>query len=120
MADITLNLQAKVNLEDSVYQISPLDITKTLVVLDRQSKYLASGNNAIVVPRNQLSAVIVSYCLIIFNAGLATSVYTLKGVNGDTGIVLPTTPGYAFIPISGDFVINSSFADNLPTELIFF
>jgi len=120
MADITLNLQGNANLDDGSQQISPASIAKTLSVLDRQSKYLALGNNSIVVPRNQLSAVIVSYCLIIFNAGLATSVYTLKGVNGDTGIVMNTTPGYAFIPISGDFVINSSFADNLPTEFIFF
>lgn len=120
MADITLNLQGQANLDDGSQQISPPSITKTLSVLERQAKYLALGNNAIAVPKNGSGVAVTSYCLIVFNAGNTTSVYTLKGVNGDTGIVLPTTPGYAIVPTAADFVINSSYADITPTEFIFF
>jgi len=120
MADITLSLQGKVNLDDGYQQISPLDIIKTLNVLERQSKYLALGNNAIVLPRNSIPAVVVSYCLIVFSAGNLATIYTLKGVNGDTGIPLPVLPGWALVPVTGDFVISSSAADILPTEFIFF
>lgn len=120
MADITLNLQGNANLDDGTHQIAPTPITKTLSVLDRQAKYLALGNNAIVVPKNGSGVAVTSYCLIIFNAGNPTSIYTLKGVNGDTGIILPTTPGFALVPTAADFVINSSHADTIPTEFIFF
>ena len=120
MADITLNLQGNANLDDGSQQISPASIAKTLSVLDRQAKYLALGNNAIAVPKNGSGVAVTSYCLIIFNAGNSTSIYTLKGVNGDTGIILPTTPGFALVPTAADFVINSSHADTIPTEFIFF
>lgn len=120
MADITLSLQGKVNLDDGYQQLFPLEITKTLIVLERQNKHLALGNNAIVLPRDSVPSVIVSYCLIIFNSQNPATVYTLKGVNGDTGIPLPLIPGWALIPVTGDFVISSSAADTLPTEFIFF
>lgn len=119
--DINLSIQALVNTPAGPTQLSPTSLAKTLTVFERKNQILGLGNNAIVVPKNSLSAVIVTYCLILFDpTNNPTSVYTLKGVNGDTGIVFHATDPFALIPVSGDFVISSSHADTFTTEFIFF
>lgn len=120
MADIILTLQGTVNLDEGPKQLSPLSITKTLTVFEEQNKYLANGNNAIVLPRNSVPAIVVTYCLIIFDVRNFPKTYTLKGVNGDTGIPISSGNLLVLIPVGADFVINLSSADTYPTKFIFF
>lgn len=120
MADITLSLQGLVNLSEGTKQLAPTTLTKTLTVFEEQNKYLALGNNAIVLPRNSVPAVVTTYCLILFDQGNYPCTYTLKGINGDTGVSFPSGSAFALIPANADFVINSSTLNTLATKFIFF
>lgn len=82
---------------------------------------LLSGDNAIAIPVKALG------CLILFNS-LSTVVKKIKGVNGDTGIIVHPTRWFAlsFTAASqAGFVINVSANDiasvvNLYTTIVFF
>jgi hypothetical protein len=78
---------------------------------------LANGDNTITLPVNT-TAVLINFD----TTSLTTK--TLKGVGGDTGIVIGTV-GWIFFPIkkasSATFIINSSSADTgKQTEVVFF
>ena len=93
------------------------DLVANSIFLPSISLTLASGANTITVPTGAVGV------LILF-ATTSVTTKTLKGVTGDTGIVLRPT-GWNFFTItqssSGSFVINSSAADTgLTTEIIFF
>ena len=93
------------------------DLVTNAIYLPSISLTLANGANTITVPSTAVGV------LILF-ASTSTTVKTLKGVGGDTGIVLKPT-GWIFFTITpgstGTFVINSSAADTgLTTEIIFF
>lgn len=96
--------------------VGPLTISSAAAVGQQQDIVLASGANTITVPSGATAAVIVF-------ASASTSVKTLKGVTGDTGLIVSKVGKVVLqfdtSPIAS-FVINSSVADTGNTTSILF
>lgn len=77
---------------------------------------LISGDNTIVVPTNSKG------CIVVPDA-TSTTIKKLKGVAGDTGIIvskiLPNLISFDTTPINS-FIINSSALDTVVTVILFF
>lgn len=96
--------------------IAPVDWQNNTPPSVEIQQVLANGDNTINIPPLAYG------CVIIFDS-TSTTDKTLKGVGGDTGIVLKAT-GWIVITFksaSGSFIINSSAADTgKRTTIIFF
>ena len=99
--------------------IGPLTLTSSAAQAQTTQVVLANGFNTITVPSTSC------VCAVIAFAAASTVTKTLKGVTGDTGIVLATT-GFAVLTwVSGSapatFGITTSGADTgNTTEILFF
>lgn len=96
--------------------ISPTDIQNNTPPSFEIQDVLAAGDNTIIVPANAYG------CIIIFDP-TSTTVKKLKGVAGDTGVVLAKNKWnvitFDAVPIT-DFLINSSVADTDKTTTVIF
>jgi len=87
---------------------------------DTQSIILQNGFNVIGSPAGGF-AVGASYCLIVFPPS-STTTKTLKGVTGDTGIILGTN-GFVLLSVNGTVTTGTAFGittngnDTLPTTI---
>lgn len=97
--------------------ISPTDLTDTTSPAQVTQITLASGDNTIAVPSTA------DGCIIIFDSS-STTVKTLKGAAGDTGIVLSKTKWNVITfdtTPPANIIINSGAADTSKvTEITFF
>lgn len=96
--------------------ISPTDIQNTTPPDYAVQSVLANGDNTVLVPATAYG------CVIIFDP-TSTTVKTLKGVGGDTGIVLAKTKWNVLTfdtvpPVS--FIINSSAVDTGKKTVVLF
>lgn len=89
------------------FQITPAKQVAGVTKFQTSQIELANGANTITIPAAM------KYVLIVFDTTSST-VKTLKGIAGDTGIVVApgTTTSWVLLPITtGSFVINSAGAD---------
>ncbi len=96
--------------------VGPVTITSAAAVAAESQVILSSGANTILIPATA------TVCIVVFDSTSATT-KTLKGVTGDTGIVMKPAGAillsFAAVP-PASFVINSSALDTgLYTTFLF-
>jgi hypothetical protein len=106
---VTSNRTVRIQFTGDVEYTQDFDAAQSVVGTGQNQVYnLSSGNNAIVVPASAVAATIIP-------ASDNSVVLTLKGVNGDTGILLAlTSPTSIGLDGSGtDFVLNAASSVNV-------